>query len=211
MAPRSDPTLFDRWSVGYDRPGLQRLAYRPVHDAVMARLERMAPAVVLDLGCGTGQLTRRLCGEFVDATIVGADLSEGMLAEAASRLARIGGATPSLVRADADDLPFTDSSVDLVVCTESFHWYPDQARAADELARVLAPGGRVLIASIATYTGPGDRLLRSATAAGGRTVRALPPSRMRRLLVGAGFDVVHQGRVPRLGLLPWPVLTEAQR
>lgn len=209
MAPTS--RLFDRWSVTYDRPELQLLAYRPLHDAMLARVDGLEPSTVLDLGCGTGQLTQRLISTFPHATIIGVDFSGGMLAEAAGRLRDTGGHSHALVQADAQQLPFTASSVDLVVCTESFHWYPDQPRALAELARVLNPGGRLVIASIATLTGAGERLLSRVTAAGGRTVRALPPRRMRELLVGSGFDVIHQRRIPRLGLIAWPVLTDAHR
>jgi ubiquinone/menaquinone biosynthesis C-methylase UbiE len=203
--------LFDRWSVTYDRPGLQLFTYRPIHDAVLAQLDGLEQSTVVDLGCGTGQLTQRLMRRFPDAEIVGVDVSDGMLTEAAGRLRQVGGDAQPLVRADALHLPFAASSVDLVVCTESFHWYPDQAAALAELARVLNPGGRLLIASIATVTGAGDRLLRRATSAGGRTIRALPPHRMRQLLARSGFEVISQRRVPRLGLIAWPVLTDSRR
>lgn len=203
--------LFDRWSATYDRPGLQLFTYRPIHDAVLAQLDGLEPSTVVDLGCGTGQLTQRLMRRFPDADIVGVDVSDGMLTEAAGRLRQVGGDAQPLVRADALQLPFAASSVDLVVCTESFHWYPDQAAALAELARVLNPGGRLLIASIATVTGAGDRLLRRATSAGGRTIRALPPHRMCQLLARSGFEVISQRRVPRLGLIAWPVLTDARR
>jgi ubiquinone/menaquinone biosynthesis C-methylase UbiE len=202
--------LFDRWSVTYDDPGLQRFTYRPIHDAVLTRIDGTEPRTLVDLGCGTGQLTQRLVRSFPGATVVGVDLSAGMLTEAAGRLRRAGDAG-RLVRADARQLPFAASTVDVVVCTESFHWYPDQAGTLSELARVLKPGGRLLIASIAAVTGTGDRLLRRATGVGGRTVRALPPQRMRRLLDRSGFEVIHQRRIPRLGLLAWPVLTDARR
>ena len=202
--------VFDRWSATYDRPGLQLFTYRPIHDAVLARIDGLEPSMVVDLGCGTGQLTQRLIRGFPDANIVGVDLSDGMLTEAAVRLRQVGGDDQPLVRADALQLPFAPSSIDLVVCTESFHWYPDQAAALAELARVLNPGGRLLIASIATVTGAGDRLLRGATSAGGRTIRALPPHRMRKLLDRSGFEVISQHRVPRLGLIAWPVLTDAR-
>ena len=202
--------VFDRWSATYDRPGLQLFTYRPIHDAVLARIDGLEPSMVVDLGCGTGQLTQRLIRGFPDANIVGVDLSDGMLTEAAVRLRQVGGDDQPLVRADALQLPFAASSLDLVVCTESFHWYPDQAAALAELARVLNPGGRLLIASIATVTGAGDRLLRGATSAGGRTIRELPPHRMRKLLDRSGFEVISQHRVPRLGLIAWPVLTDAR-
>ena len=203
--------LFDRWSATYDLPGLQLLTYRPIHDAVLAQLDGLESSTVVDLGCGTGQLTQRLIRTFPDADIVGVDVSDGMLTEAAGRLRQVGGDAQPLVRADALQLPFAARSVDLVVCTESFHWYPDQASALAELARVLNPGGRLLIASIATVTGAGDRLLRGVTGAGGTTIRAIPPNRMRRLLARSGFEVISQRRVPRLGLIAWPVLTDARR
>lgn len=200
----TDP-LFDRWSRTYDAPGLQRSTYRPVHDAVLRRLQHVDADAVLDLGCGTGQFTSRLVDRFPDATVTGFDLSAGMLDEAADRVA---GA--ALVRGDAMRLPFAEATFDVVVCTESFHWYEQQAEALAGIARCLRPDGRLLIASIATVTDVGDRLLRRASGAGGRTIRAVPPARLRRLLRGAGFEVLHQRRVPRPGPLTWPVLTDAR-
>jgi ubiquinone/menaquinone biosynthesis C-methylase UbiE len=134
-----------------------------------------------------------------------------MLTQAAGRLGAIGNGAQGLVRADAEQLPFAVSSVDVVVCTESFHWYRDQTRALDELAGVLRPGGRLLIASIAAVTGVGDRLLRRSTGSGERGIRALPPNQLRALLRRSGFEVTHQRRIPRLGLIAWPVLTDARR
>jgi ubiquinone/menaquinone biosynthesis C-methylase UbiE len=178
---------------------------------VLARLDGVEPSTVVDLGYGTGQLTQRLRRRFPDANIVGVDLSDGMLTEAAGRLREVGGDALPLVQADAMQLPFAASSVDVVVCTESFHWYPDQAGVLAEIARVLDPDGRLLIASIATVTLAGDRLLRRVTSAGGRTIRALPPSRMCELLARTGFEVISQRRIPRLGPTAWPVLTDARR
>ncbi len=204
-------SLFDRWSAAYDGAALQRVAYRPVHDAVLARVDDLEPETVVDLGCGTGQLSRRLLVRFPEATIVGVDLSDGMLARAADRLASSDADRYGLVQASAGWLPLTRSSVDLVVCTESFHWYPDQARALQDLADVLRSGGRLVVASIATVTDVGDRLVRSVTRAGGTQVRAVPAHRMRQLLARSGFDVIHQRRIPRLGPIGWPVLTDARR
>jgi ubiquinone/menaquinone biosynthesis C-methylase UbiE len=202
--------LFDRWSRTYDRPGLQRATYRPLHDAVLARLAGEHPGAVLDLGCGTGRLTRRLADHFPDAQLVGLDTSAGMLAEAATSGAvegTMGG--PALVRGDALRLPFAAGSFDVVTCTESFHWYPDQAHALAEIRRVLTLDGRFLVVSIATVTGIGDDVIRRITRAAGQPVRALPPRRLRALLTDTGFRVDAQRRVPRLQP-PWPVLTDAR-
>ncbi len=197
--------LFDRWSAVYDRPRFQDATYRPVHDAVLARLPAHAE-MVLDLGCGTGQLTRRLTERYPPAAVVGVDYSAGMLHEASRRVAD----SALLVRGDAMSLPFRPASADVVVCTESFHWYPDQRKALASLAAVLRPDGQLVIASIAAVTAVGASAVRRLSTAGGQPVRALTPRGLRELLADAGFDVVHQRRIPRLGLLPWPVLTEAR-
>jgi ubiquinone/menaquinone biosynthesis C-methylase UbiE len=198
--------LFDRWSAVYDRPGFQDATYRPVHDAVLARLTEVQREMVLDIGCGTGQLTRRLKERFPDAEVVGVDYSAGMLGEASHRVE----GSANLVRADALYLPFRSASADVAVCTESFHWYRDQRRALAGLATILRPGGQLVIASIAAVTDVGESAVRRWSSAGGQPVRALTPRRLRGLLIDAGFEVVHQRRVPRIGFAPWPVLTDAR-
>jgi len=212
MTARSTSTsYFDRWALTYDRQGLQALAYRPIHDAVMGSLDDDRPSRVIDLGCGTAQLTRRLIERFPEATVVAVDLSPGMLAKAADRLGPILSHHPAIVRADAQRLPFASASIDLVVCTESFHWYRDQASALSGLAEILRPGGRLLIASIAMVTRLGDDVVRCVTTVSGRPIRALPPVRLRRLLDEAGFDVESQRRISRFGLGGWTALTTARR
>jgi ubiquinone/menaquinone biosynthesis C-methylase UbiE len=198
--------LFDRWSQVYDRPRFQEAMYRPVHDAVLTRLANTQPEVVLDLGCGTGNLTLRLMERFPSAHVIGLDYSEGMLEQAAVRLRQ--GA--SLVRSDAQCLPFRPASVDVAVCTESFHWYPNQQQALLGLAVALRPGGHLVIASISTVTEFGDAAVRVLSTAGGQPVAAVTPKRLRTMLARAGLEVVHQQRVPRLAFAPWPMLTHAQ-
>ena len=203
--------FFDRWSATYDVRGFQVLTYRPVHDAMLARLGDTAPSTVVDLGCGTGQFTRRLSDRFPDAAVIGVDFSRGMLLEAAERLGRHTTGRRVLIQADAEQLPLQRSSVDVVVCSESFHWYHDQAATLAGLADVLRPGGRLLIASIAMVSGLGDDVVRRVTSMRGRAIRAVPPHRLRTLLDHAGFEVTHQRRIRRLALIGWPVLTEARR
>ncbi len=207
MTARASTSLFDRWSQTYDSPTLQRLTYRPVHDAVLRRLRLRRPATLLDLGCGTGQLTERLARELSPTRVVGLDLSAGMLRSATDRLAPLDNV--SLTRADAMHLPFPTGAFDAVVCTESFHWYPDQRQVVAGLVDVVRPGGHVIIVSVAAVTDTGDRVIRAATSAGGNTIRALPPRRLRNVLAHAGFEIIAQRRIPRVGLVPWPVLTEA--
>lgn len=212
MSVPAESIFFDLWSASYDRPGLQQTTYRPIHDAVLERLEGLSPDQVLDLGCGTGQLTERLCTTFPSAEVIGVDLSDGMLERAAERLDDVETArSAGFVRANAQCLPLAPGTLDVITCTESFHWYDDQAAAVAELSRVLRPGGRLVIASIATVTGFADEAIQKATAVAGRQVRAIPKRKLRRLLEAGGFDVTHQGRIPRLGFVPWPILTDATK
>lgn len=96
---------------------------------------------ILDLGCGTG-ISTRLVSQAVRGHVTGADPSSDMLTEARS-------ATPSPSRIDyvaaaAESLPFTDRSVDLVLCAQAFHWF-DRERALPEICRVLRPNGNLAL------------------------------------------------------------------
>ena len=194
--------LFERWSRTYDDAALQRFTYRTLHDAVVTIASSQRPGTILDVGCGTGQLTRRLTQLDWAPTVYGLDVSTGMLDRA-----RHCGAP--LIRASAEALPIADHSIELITCTESFHWYTDQRAAAAEFARVLRPGGQVAIISIATFTDVGASLLRRATA-GRSTIRALPPHQIRAVLAAAGL-MVHEQRRVRRPTPPWPTLTRAGR
>lgn len=212
MSISADSIMFDLWSASYDRPGLQQSTYRPIHDAILQRIASLSPSVVVDLGCGTGQLTRRLVEKFPSATVVGADLSSGMLERAMGAETDAGQPLiANYTQADAEHLPLAPGSADIVVCTESFHWYDDQAAALAGLHQLLRPGGRLLIASIATVTSVGNDALRQASSLAGQPIRAVPKRKMRRMIEEAGFEVTDQGRIMRLGFVPWPVLTDARR
>jgi ubiquinone/menaquinone biosynthesis C-methylase UbiE len=190
-------SVFDVWSRFYDLPLVQRVAYRPVHDAVVGALSGSDPERILDVGCGTGLLASRL-HRSCPAAVVGVDYSAGMLGEARRRWPDGG-----WVRGDAQVLPFADRSFDALCCVESFHWYPDQEQAAVEMARVLVPGGRAIIAHMSPLV---------TTSLKGR---ARWPSRrdVAELLVRAGFDIEHQQRVWRLpgGYLTSALVTVARR
>ena len=93
------------------------------------------PLRVLDLGAGTGKLTRQLAGRGLD--VVAVDPSPGML----DQLRRASPGIPALV-GSAEAIPLDAGSVDLVVVAQAWHWM-DPVRAVPEVARVLKPGGRL--------------------------------------------------------------------
>jgi ubiquinone/menaquinone biosynthesis C-methylase UbiE len=199
--------FFDAWSQVYDLPPVQWATYRPVHDAVLQALHESTCRRVLDVGCGTGQLAGRVTQACPDAQVVGCDFSAGMLRRAAMRCADVG-----WVRGDAMRLPFPDGAFDAVISTEAFHWFARQDAALAEFFRVLAPGGRLLLALVNT---PG-RLVSEVFHVGSRLVGQPfywpTMGEIRQRVTAAGFRVEAQRRVFRLpGFLLPPVLTRAVR
>jgi ubiquinone/menaquinone biosynthesis C-methylase UbiE len=201
-------SLFDVWSTFYDLPLVQRLTYLPVQDAVVSALRPFAPRRVLDVGCGTGLLATRLRAELPAATIAGCDFSHGMLQRARDRDAAVG-----WIRGDAQRLPLRDASVDAIVSTEAFHWFPDKGRALAEIFRVLVPGGRLLVAIVNTPNAAVRTIFQVASHVAGQPFDWPTRAEMRALCEGAGFRVEGQRRVFRIpaGLSLPPVLTIAVR
>jgi SAM-dependent methyltransferase len=115
---------------------------RPQHGAEVVRvlaeqLDLTAGAPVLELGAGTGQLSRALLAGGLDIRAV------EPLASMRQLLARAIGA--ERVQAGvAEEIPLPDRSVEAVLAADSFHWF-DEARAMPEIRRVLRPGGGVAI------------------------------------------------------------------
>lgn len=207
MPAGAQPWLFDLWSHVYDEAIIQRLVYRPVHDAALQELRGMSPRSVLDLGCGTGLLAARVRRELGVQRVAGVDFSQGMLAQAVARQADV-----EWIRASATNLPLPDSSFDAIVSCEAFHWFPDQAGALHECFRVLAPGGVLLVAFVNPPLELVGAIAHAASAAVGQPFCWPTPERMRTLLEQAGFAVRSQRRIFRVGglLLP-PVLSIARR
>ncbi|HEX8855780.1 MAG TPA: class I SAM-dependent methyltransferase [Thermoleophilaceae bacterium] len=132
--------FFDRSADGWDervRPDapdhLAALA------AAVARLDA-APARILDLGTGTGAGALWLAREFPEARVTGVDISQAMIARAkAKRPDELSGRVEFLV-GDAERLPFAGGSLDLVAQISVPVFF-------DEVARVLAPRGYVVVVS----------------------------------------------------------------
>ncbi len=167
----------------------------PLYDRVMrapdptrlrSLLELPVPGLLLDAGGGTGRLARALCGGAGRWVIC--DLSLPMLRQAKGSWP--GDCAVRLNLARAERLPFPANRFDRIVVVDAFHHFADQPGAARELARVLRPGGRLvieepdirrpwvkLIALAETLAGMGSRFRRgeeiaALLAAGGLRARA---------------------------------------
>jgi malonyl-CoA O-methyltransferase len=131
-------TAFDRASARYEAAAVLQAR---VADELLGRLEpfKFAPAVVLDLGAGTGRMTGALKQRYRRALVVALDLAPGMLREARRhqhlfrRFERVCG--------DAVRLPFATASVDVIVSSLMLQWCDPPDRAFAEVRRVLKPDG----------------------------------------------------------------------
>ena len=138
---------FARQAPTYDTSGYGRHARR-LHAEVVAAAQSFPFTALLDVGCGTGATLEAIVRKHPEAQAWGIDLSVEMIAKARERLRRAGeraGGAVDLRVADAEHLPLADDAVDLVVCVDSLHHYPDPAAALREMRRVTRPGGGLVI------------------------------------------------------------------
>jgi SAM-dependent methyltransferase len=147
MAPPSGLLDERRWQdeVGgclqeqaYARAGTREVLERQ-HERIAVRLAPEPDMRVLDLGCGVGHLLGWLTLH-APARYEGLDLSLN-----SARTARVTTGIRGVSVGDAGRLPFRDGSYDRVVCNGAAHHLPDLPAALREIARVLRPGGRLVL------------------------------------------------------------------
>lgn len=139
--------LYDRMAPFY-ATGMRLLpVWQRYTEAALPWLDGLSVAEpVLEIGPGPGVLLERVAQRF--DTAVGLDLSSGMLSQAQQRL-HTAGLPARLVQGDAVHLPVAPGSFSAVVLTFAFSAFPDGLAAMQEIARVLQPGGLVVLVDAA--------------------------------------------------------------
>jgi ubiquinone/menaquinone biosynthesis C-methylase UbiE/DNA-binding transcriptional ArsR family regulator len=140
---------FRRHAAEWDRIRRLHVADAAVESAIRTALADKPIRSLLDLGTGTGRML-----ELFDADIergLGLDLSLDMLALARARLDRAGLKHCSVRHGDIYDLALPRDSFDVVIIHQVLHFLDDSARAIAEAARVLRPGGRLLVVDFAPH------------------------------------------------------------
>ena len=118
----------------------QAQAIWPQEQSLFDRYGLSGPLRILDLGCGTGEITRRLAERYPQATLVGIDILEGNLTRA-RRDSSAFGERIRYAQGDAFALEIADASIDLVACRHMSQAVPDFPLVLAEITRVLRPGG----------------------------------------------------------------------
>ena len=130
---------FSKRAVSYDEGYAGRLSQR-FYNLLQSEVKLDEGMRILDVGCGTGALLKRLCGE-KRIVACGIDSEENMIAVAARKCPDY-----SFQQAKSEQLPFDDSSFNVLTACMAYHHFSDKAGFAREAARVLKPGGVLYIA-----------------------------------------------------------------
>jgi ubiquinone/menaquinone biosynthesis C-methylase UbiE len=198
---------FDRRAAGYESGATSRWR-DPVQRASLEALELDPEDRLLDVGCGTGAASRS-AAETAES-VVGIDLSPEMIERAIGLAGGAGNVRFEV--ADAEQLPFADGEFTKVLCSNSFHHYPDPVSAVQEMVRVLGPKGRLVIGDACSDLAAArvaDRFLRWFEPGHVRLYRSTELGSffhgggltdvMLRRLSGGGFAIVRGTRVPAAG------------
>jgi len=182
MARDRDIAAFDARAGGYETGRRGRMHHQIAdRTADLALTLAPAPRRVLDVGCGTDYLLRQLAARCPQAVeLVGIDPAPSMITAARAaatddRLQLLGG--------HAEELPFATGTFNLVVSSTSFDHWSDQQAGLAQCARVLAPGGCLVLTDLfSAWLLP--------TLIGGRRHKARTSRRATRLLQAAGFEEI---------------------
>jgi ubiquinone/menaquinone biosynthesis C-methylase UbiE/DNA-binding transcriptional ArsR family regulator len=140
---------FRRHAAQWDRIRRLHVADAAVEEAIRTALADKPIRALLDLGTGTGRMLE-LFGADIERGL-GLDLSLDMLALARARLDRAGLKHCSVRHGDIYDLALPHDSFDVVIIHQVLHFLDDSAHALAEAAKVLRPGGRLLVVDFAPH------------------------------------------------------------
>lgn len=128
-----------------DHAGIYEMCKKDYPD-ILAELEKEPFSDLLDAGCGPAPMISLLSEKYPDRHYTGLDLTSAMIEQAKKK--NIPNA--EFVVGDCENFPFPDDSFDAVICSNSFHHYPNSQAFFDSVKRCLRPGGRLILRDITT-------------------------------------------------------------
>ena len=123
-----------------DKAGIYEMC-KEDYPYISSELEKEDYTDLLDCRCGTGPMISLLFEKDSSKNYTGIDITPRMIEVANAK----GLPGVRFVVGDCEDLPFEDQSFDAVICSNSFHHYPNPQRFFDGVRRVLRPGGRLIL------------------------------------------------------------------
>ena len=158
-----DPNLYLKFSDHRLRPAIELLDRVPLGD----------PAVIYDLGCGTGHVTRLIAQRWPSATVCGVDNSQEMLSKAAAEPGKIRWIDADIRHWQPDEPP------DLLYSNAALHWVEGHATLFPRLIGFLRAQGCLAVQMPQSWEGPSHRLMGETLASGGPGGRALGSAELR--------------------------------
>jgi SAM-dependent methyltransferase len=202
------------WSKSFATSGIDALrsydevlvpaAFGPCADLLVDTLEIGPRDRALDVACGTGVVTRALARSIGDqGSVVGTDISPGMIALAQGKDAEPGAAPIEYLTCPAAPLDVADAAFDILTCQHGLQFVPDLEAACRELLRAAAPGARLGVLTWAPLTE--NPLFAALQAAINDTLGAeaastfagpwsMAPERVAEAVTAAGFQDVKHAR-----------------
>lgn len=139
--PNKNPIVFSGIIAENYEKHLSPVLFIPTAVDIASRLPANA-VNILELACGTGQVTRLLKEKFPNAKITATDINPDMLSMAKNVVGEGGNVEWKVM--DAQELDFPDNTFDAVICQFGIMFFPDKQKAVNEAYRVLKPGGKYI-------------------------------------------------------------------
>ena len=117
---------------------------KPMGDEMIRSVDLKETDYILDVASGTGEPGLSIASIIKEGNVMITDLAEDMLEVARENAVMRGIANVEFMECDVSELPFEDDTFDSVCCRLGFMFFPDMELAADEMIRVLKPGGKII-------------------------------------------------------------------
>jgi ubiquinone/menaquinone biosynthesis C-methylase UbiE len=133
---------------------------KPMGKEIIASIQPSGSQNILDIAAGTGEPGLTIAAMLNDGKVMITDLAEDMLAIARQNAEKKGIHNIETMACDVCELPFADNSFDAISCRMGFMFFPDMQMAANEMYRVLKPGGKI---GTSVWNGPDKNFWVTAT------------------------------------------------